>query len=146
MIRTRTNLLKKLWAVLAVALMLHTQAAWACANLGSDHEVPAPCCAEESPMAADRVPECDDPSGEALCAKPFAHSASLVLFQVQDDAQDNDVDSGDGDGGGAFSATIAFTDVFPVVAHREPPPSIADPYETLAPARFTYLKTLRLRI
>ena len=142
----RTNLLKKLSAVLAVVLMLHTQAAWACANLGSDHALPAPCCTEHSAMPSDRMPECDDPSSEALCAKPFAHSASLVLSQVHDNAQGDDVDANDGGDGGSLSTAVAFTDVATVFARLDLSPHVADPYETLAPARLTYLKTLRLRI
>ena len=144
--RTRTNLLKKLSAVVAVVLMLHTQIAWACVSMGSDHTVPAPCCAEHMDMAADRMSDCDDPSGEALCAKPFAHSASLVLSQVHDDAQDNDVDANDGGDGSSLSTAVAFTDVATVFARLDLSPHVADPYETLAPARLTYLKTLRLRI
>ncbi|MBW3566465.1 MAG: hypothetical protein KY410_00665 [Proteobacteria bacterium] len=144
--RVRTNLLKKLSAVVAVVLMLHTQAAWACANLGSEHAAPAPCCTEHVDMATDRMSDCDDPSSEALCAKPFAHSASLVLSQVHDDAQDNDADTNDGGDGSGLSTAIVFADAATVFARLDLSPHVADPYETLAPARLTYLKTLRLRI
>lgn len=144
--RARTNLLKKLSAVLAVVLMLHTQIAWACVNMGSDHAVPAPCCAEHMDMAADRVSDCDDPSGEALCAKPFAQGAGLVLSQVHDDLQDNDVGTSDGGNGSSLSTAVALADLATVLARQDLSPHVADPYETLAPARLTYLKTLRLRI
>lgn len=144
--RARTNLLKKLSAVVAVVLMLHTQIAWACVSMGSDHAVPAPCCAEHMDMASDRMSDCDDPSGEALCAKPFAHSASLVLSQMHDDAQGDDVDANDGGDGSGLSIAVAFADVTTVFARLDLSPHVADPYETLAPARLTYLKTLRLRI
>ena len=144
--RTRTNLLKKLSAVVAVVLMLHTQAAWACANLSSDHVAPAPCCTEEQSAAtSDRTPECDDLSSNALCAKPFAHGASQVLSKAQNDAQENDIDATDSSDGNGI-AILMFTSVTTVVARLDQSPRVADPYETLAYGRLTYLKTLRLRI
>lgn len=145
--RTRTNLLKKLSAVVAVVLMLHTQAAWACANLSSDHVASAPCCTEEQSAATpDRTPECDDLSSNALCAKPYAHSASQVLSKAQNDAQDNDVNTNDGGDGNSLSTAVAFANVTTIFARLELPLHIADSYETLSHGRLTYLKTLRLRI
>ena len=142
---TRTNLLPKLWAVLAIALMLHAQAAWACANAGVVHDEPPSCCAEHSPMASDRMAECGDLSSEALCAKPFAHSASLALSQTHEDSHDDGLDADD-DGGGGSSTPVALLARYPTFTDTHRAPRINIPCETLAPARFTYLKTLRLRI
>ena len=128
-----------------MVLMLHTQIAWACANVGIDHAESAPCCAQHTDMAKNRMSHCEDPSGEALCAKPIAHSAGSVLSQAYVDVQGDDVDSGNDDGGG-LAATTVFVDVASVFARLDLSPHIADPYETLAVGRSTYLKTLRLRI
>ncbi|MDX1506647.1 MAG: hypothetical protein R3358_00110 [Woeseiaceae bacterium] len=145
--QAHTNLLKKLSAVVAVVLMLHTQAAWACANLNRDHKASAPCCTEEqSAMPSDHTPECDDPSSNALCAKPYAHSAGQVLSKAQNDAQGDDVDASDGGDGSSLSTVVAFAAIATDFARLELSPRITDPYETLAPGRLTYLKTLRLRI
>lgn len=144
-IRTHSDLLKKLSAALAMVLMLHTQIAWACANVGVDRAVSASCCAEHTDMATDRMSHCNDSSGDALCAKPIAHSVSPSLSQAHNDARSSNADSAN-DAGGDLFAVIAFADAAAVFARLDLSPHVADPYETLALGRLTYLKTLRLRI
>lgn len=95
-------------------------------------------------MASDPMPECDDPSGKSLCAKPFAHSSDSALFQVRGDSH-GDPDTRD-DGGVHSAAPVALIARYPAVTDTHRPPRTSDPGETLAPARFTYLQTLRLRI
>lgn len=96
-------------------------------------------------MATDRMSHCDDPSGEALCAKPIAHSASPSLSQPHNDARSSDADPAN-DAGGDLSAVIAFADVAAVFARLDLSPHVAGPDEALALGRLTYLRTLRLRI
>lgn len=145
--RLPANRWKKSLAVLAMVLMLHTQAVWACDGLVTMDQ--APCCGEHGSdvMVMGHDPNCEgDLSAKASCAKPFASTVGQVLIQNPHDAGDDDGDPHGHHGHGSLVAIALLADAFP--PYTGPPARVAlsDPCQALALARLTYLTTLRLRI
>lgn len=140
--------LKKLGAILAVVLLLHTQAAWACAEMvAGDGQMEPSCCTGHHAEAAGRMADCEgDPSAEALCAKPYTAGTHANVVPPPNDGDDNDHDFDDGKPPGTLFAVAARVGVVPTHSSAGPPLHHLDPDQVLGSARLTYLDTLRLRI
>lgn len=130
-------------AAVAVGLLLHAQVVWACAGL-ADMAAAPPCCMEHAAQGSAPPPDCEDnPAGKSLCAKPYAHTAAPAVASAENDAADDQADTGTGHGMpvSAGIRDLALPDLGSLshLAGRNPD-------LVLAPGRLTYLKTLRLRL